>query len=251
MVMRGGRRLVAVVVGLEGTILGNVEILGLLGREDGQLDVELLKVGTGDLLVQILGQDMDAERELFGSGPEGDLSEDLVGEGEGHDEGWVSSSASEVDKTTFSEEDDMLARWHGVPIDLRFDVHDGLGVLLQPSDIDLNVEVTNVGDDGVFEHDFEVLAGDDVPVPGASDENVRAGSGVFHGRDFETSHRGLESVDWVNLGDKDASAVRPQSFGTLENNHQKRTQLPKVAIYNLPPFRRHRSQQQRQLFQQA
>ena len=79
--MRGGRRLVAVVVGLEGTILGNVEILGLLGREDGQLDVELLKVGTGDLLVQILGQDMDAERELFGSGPEGNLSQYLIGKG--------------------------------------------------------------------------------------------------------------------------------------------------------------------------
>ena len=245
------RYLVTVVEGFIGSVLGNVEVRGLLIAEDGQLDVELLKMSTGDLLVQLLGQDVDAEGELLGSGPEGDLSKDLIGEGAGHDEGWVPSSASEVNKTTFGEEDDVPARWHGEPVDLRLDVHDGLGVLLQPSDVDLNIEVTDVGDDGVFDHDLEVLAGDNVPVSGGSDEDVGAGSGIFHGRDFETSHRGLESVDWVNLGDKDASAVRPQSFGTLENNHQKRTQLPKVAIYNLPPFRRHRSQQQRQLFQQA
>ena len=158
---------------------------------------------------------MDTERELFGSRPEGDLSENLVGEGAGHDEGWMSSSASEVNKTTFGKENDMPARRHGEPIDLGLDVHDGLGILLQPSDVDLNVEVTDVGDDSVFEHDREVLAGDDVPVSSAGDEDIGAGGGVFHGRDFETGHSSLESVDGVNLGDKDASAVRPQSFGAL------------------------------------
>ena len=215
-----GRRLVAVVIGFEWTILGNVKVAGLLVAEDGQLYVELLDMGASDFLVQQLGQDVDSQRELLRSRPEGDLSENLVGEGAGHDKGWVSSGASEVDEATFSEEDDVPARCHGEPIDLGLDVHDGLGVLLQPSDVDLNVEVTDVGDDGVFGHDREVLAGDDVPVPGAGDEDVGAGSGIFHGRDFETSHSSLESVDWVDLGDKDASAVRPQGFSALENDHQ-------------------------------
>lgn len=47
--------LVAVVIGFEGAVLGNVEVLGLLIAEGGQLYVELLKVSTSDLLVQILG----------------------------------------------------------------------------------------------------------------------------------------------------------------------------------------------------
>ena len=212
--------LVTVVEGFVGTVFGNVEVLGLLIAEDGQLDVELLKMSTGNLLVQLLGQNVDAEGELLRSRPEGDLSKDLVSEGAGHDEGWVSSGASEVDKTTFGKEDDVPARWHGIPVNLRLDVHDGLGVLLQPGDVDLNVEVTDVGNDGVFEHDFEVLAGDDVPVSGCSDENVGAGSSVFHGRDFETSHCSLESVDWVDLCNKNPGAVRPQRFGALEINHQ-------------------------------
>jgi len=140
-------------VGLEGAVLGNVEVLGLRIGEDGQLDVELLKVSTSDLLIQLLGQDVNTERELLGSRPKGDLSEDLVGERTGHDEGWVSSGASEVDEASFGEEDDVSAGRHGVPVDLGLDIHNGLGVLLQPSDVDFDVEVTNVGDNGVFAHD--------------------------------------------------------------------------------------------------
>ena len=83
-------------VRLVGALLGKVDVLGLRVGEDGQLDFELLKVSTSDLLVQILGQDVDAEGELLRGRPEGDLSEDLVGEGTRHDEGWVPGSASEV-----------------------------------------------------------------------------------------------------------------------------------------------------------
>ena len=104
------RCLVTVVEGFVGTVLGNVEVLGLFITEDGQLDVELLKMSTGNLLIQLLGQDVDAERELLGSRPEGDLGKDLVGEGTGHDEGRVSGGASKVDETTFGEEDDVPAR---------------------------------------------------------------------------------------------------------------------------------------------
>jgi len=204
------------VAGLVGALLGKVDVLGLFVGEDGQLDAELLKVSTSDLLVQIFGQDVDTKGELLRGRPESDLSENLVGEGARHDEGWVPSSASEVNETTFGEEDDVPAGWHGEPVDLRLDVHNGLGVLLQPSDVNLNVEVTDVRDDGVFGHDREVLAGDDVPGAGSGDEDVGAGSGIFHGRNLESSHGCLKSVDWVDLGDKNTSAIRPQRLGALE-----------------------------------
>lgn len=116
------RYLVAVVVGLVGTVLGKVKVLGLLIGEDGQLDIELLEMSASDFLVQFLGQDVDTEREFFRSRPEGNLSKHLVGEGAGHDEGRVSGSTSKVNKATFGEEDDMLATGHGEPVDLGFDV---------------------------------------------------------------------------------------------------------------------------------
>lgn len=80
------RRLVAVVAGFVGTANGDVEVTGLNVCEGGELDVEGLEVGTGNLLVELLGKHMDTEWELLGSGPECDLSQDLVGEGARHNE---------------------------------------------------------------------------------------------------------------------------------------------------------------------
>lgn len=87
-------RLVAVVRGLVGAGDGEVEVVGLLLAEDGELDVELLEVGTGDLLVELLGEHVDAERELARVGPESDLGKDLIGEGAGHDERGVAGSTA-------------------------------------------------------------------------------------------------------------------------------------------------------------
>ena len=216
-----GKLLVAVVIRLVGTIRGKVEVLGLIVGEEGQLDVKLLEVSASDFLIQRLGQDVDTNIELFPiSGVEDDLSENLVGEGAGHDEGWVSGSTSEVNKTTLGEEDDVLPRGHGEPVHLRFYVDDRLSILLQPSDVDLNVEVTDVGNNRVFGHDLEVLPGDNIPVAGGGDEDVGAGSGVFHGGDFITGHSSLESVDRIDLGDKNTSTIGLQRLGTLGGDNQ-------------------------------
>jgi hypothetical protein len=72
----------------------DIEVRGLRGRQLGQLDVELGEVGTGNLLIKFLGQHVDTERELLRRGPQGDLSQDLVGERARHDERRVTSSAT-------------------------------------------------------------------------------------------------------------------------------------------------------------
>jgi hypothetical protein len=56
----------------------------------------------------------------------------------------VTSGTSQVDETTLSEEDDVSARWHEESVDLRLDVLHAFGVLLQPRNIDLDIEVANV-----------------------------------------------------------------------------------------------------------
>lgn len=117
-------RLVAVVRGLIGAVSRDVKVLALGFGEDGQLDVELLQVCASDLLVELLGEHMDTKRELLRSGPERNLSEDLVGERAGHHERWVACGASEVDKTTLSKQDDMATVGHRVSIDLGLDVDD-------------------------------------------------------------------------------------------------------------------------------
>jgi hypothetical protein len=60
----------------------------------------------------------------------------------------VTSGTAKVDETTLGEEDDVAAGGHGEAVDLGLDVLDGLGVLLEPGNVDLNVEVTNVWNSG-------------------------------------------------------------------------------------------------------
>ena len=195
------------------TVDRETEVVGLDGGELGELDVELRQVGSGTLLVERLREHVDTEGVRGSVGPEGDLGHDLVGERAGHDERRVTGTASQVDETTLGEQDDVSARLHGVSVDLGLDL-DGLGgVLLQPGDVNLNIEVTDVADNGVLLHDLEVLADNDVSVTGGGNEDVGTGSGVLHGADLVTGHGGLEGVDGVDLGDEDSGTVRSERLG--------------------------------------
>jgi hypothetical protein len=74
---------------------GNIQIFRLNGGEGCQFNVELAKMGASNLLIELLGQYVDAEREFLRGSPESDLSENLVSEGARHHEGGVSSSTAE------------------------------------------------------------------------------------------------------------------------------------------------------------
>ena len=187
----------------------------------------MLQVAQSDLLVQGLGEDVDADG-LLARGTEldvlaaelgvlglveGNLGEDLVGEGAGHDEGGVTGGTAQVDETTLGEKDDVLAV-EEVTVDLGLDVLDGLSVGLQPGNVDLNVEVTNVADDGVVAHGLEVTANQDVTAASGGDEDLTNLGSLLHGGDLVALDGGLESVDGVDLGDDDAGTHGGQGRGT-------------------------------------
>jgi len=119
----------------------------------------------------------------------------------------MSVSASEVDETTLSEEDDMSAAGHGVSVDLGLNVGVLLGVSLEPSNVDFDIEVTDVADNGIVPHDVEVVTGDDVSAASGGDEDLALRSSLLHVGDLVSSHRSLEGVDGVNLGDNDTGTV--------------------------------------------
>lgn len=179
-----------------------------------------------DLLVQNLGENVDADFLLAGlaelnvllaeslilSLEQHDLGQDLVREGAGHDEGSVTSGTAKVDETTLSKEDDVAAAGHQEAVNLGLDVLDGLGVGLQPGNVDLNVEVTNVADNGVVGHGLEVLANNDVTAASCGDEDLAKRSSLLHGGDLVAGDGSLESVDGVNLGNDDTSTHGVESL---------------------------------------
>ena len=103
--------LVAVVVGLVGTVDGNVEVLRLHLGELGELHIQLREVSAGDLLVERLGQHVHlATLELvFLVVPQRDLGERLVAERGAHDERGVARSTAQVHETTLGQQDYVAA----------------------------------------------------------------------------------------------------------------------------------------------
>ena len=146
----------------------------------------------------------------------------------------MTGTTTEVDETTFSKEDNVSAALHGKSVNLGLDVNALSSVGLEPSNIDLNVEVTDaknrellykaqiqpnlLGDDGVLGHGLEVGASDDVSAASGGDKDVTTGSGLLHGGNLVTGHSGLEGVDRVDLGNDDSGTVRSEGLGTTLTN---------------------------------
>jgi len=66
-------------------------------------------VRGSDLLVQLLGQHVHAQRVLARVAPQLNLGQNLVAEAVGHDEGRMSHGAAQVDQTSLGQQDDVLA----------------------------------------------------------------------------------------------------------------------------------------------
>jgi hypothetical protein len=206
------------VVGLVRTLFMDAEVVRLDIRELGELDTELGKMGSSNLFVELLGQDVDTNGPGLRVGPEGNLGKDLVGEGVGHDERGMASSTSKVDKTTFSQKDNVVTVLHGETINLGLDVLDGSSVSLDPGDIDFNIEVTNVADDSIILHVLKVLTSDNVTAASGGDKDVTFRNSILHGGDFETFHSSLESVDGIDFGDNDTGTERTESSSASLTN---------------------------------
>ena len=56
----------------------------------------------------------------------------------------MTGSTSQVDETSLGEENDVTTALHDESVDLWLDVLNADSVLLQPSDVNLDIEVTNV-----------------------------------------------------------------------------------------------------------
>ena len=148
----------------------------------------------------------------------------------------------------------MSARLESVSINLGLDVRVLGSVGLEPSDVDLNVEVTNVADDGILGHGVEVLTDNDVSATGGGNEDVSLRSGILHGSNLETGHSSLESVDGVDFGDDNTGTVGSERLGTLKNAKKRSISLKverHVERSDLLPFRHHRNQRQQRLYQRA
>lgn len=134
-------------------------------------------------------------------------------------------NSPKVDKTTLSKQNDMPAGRHGEAVNLRFDIDDLLCILLQPSNVDFNIEMADTGvtrsvdarrrsgqvdllaNDGILRHDLKMFRSNDVTITSGGYEDVGAGRSILHGGDLVAAHSRLEGIDGVDLSDQDTGTV--------------------------------------------
>ena len=183
---------------------------------------------------------MDSDRVSSTFSVELDLSEHLISERVAHDEAWVSVSAAQIHQSTLGQNDDVTAVFKGISVDLlerRGDIislfkiyivvlncylwldGDFLdGVVIEPLDVELAIEVSDVAEDGIVMHELNMRAVDDVLAASRGDKDATAWGGLLHGGDLEALHGSLQSVYGVDLGDDDARAERSERMGAALAN---------------------------------
>src|SRR5438067_2462622 len=190
--------------------LPRCKVLLLLGRELVDPDAHRLELEPGDLAIDLrrhrihlLLQLLAVLRHVLGG-------ERLVGEAHVHHARRMPLGRGEVDEAALAQHRDAVAVLEGVLVDEL--AHRALlRVLLQPGDVDLDVEVAAVRDDRAVLHLLEMRLREDAGVAGHGAEEVADLRRLQAAHDAEPIHGGFQGLERIDLGDHHvgAHALRP------------------------------------------
>lgn len=154
----------------------DIDVVSLGLVEFGELSIKGGQVEHSDLLVKVLGENVDLSLLVFVTItvlPKFKLSEDLVSERAGHNERWVTSGTTQVEESTLSKENDTVTIGELVAINLFLNVLDlDAWVGFKTFKINLIIKMTDVTNDSVVLHLGEVLGHNNISVTGGSDKDI-------------------------------------------------------------------------------
>ena len=123
----------------------------------------------------------------------------------------MAGAATEVDQSTFGEQDDALAVGKDDMVHLRLDVLPF--VLTQACDVDFVVEVPDIADDRLVLHSRHILSLDDVRIAGCCNDDVDLIADFVELDDAIALHGCLKGADRINFGHPHNCAERTQRLG--------------------------------------
>src|SRR5579872_38225 len=110
---------------------------------------------------------------------------------------------SEVDEAAFTEKVDLASVFQGILVHKITSCPLRGRHIFERWNIDLDVEVSGVGNDGSVFHQREMILGEHALVAGDGAEDVAEFGGFGHRHDAEAVHDGLERFRGIDLGDDD------------------------------------------------
>src|SRR5690606_17526893 len=111
----------------------------------------------------------------------------------------MTCSTSQIHQASLRQQDDIFAI-DSVFVYLRLDFNFGIAIIcIQPCYIDLIIEVPNITNDRFVLHRFEMLAANNILIPGSRHDNIRFLDRISHFLHFKTFHCSLQRADRVDL----------------------------------------------------
>src|SRR5271165_3380896 len=112
----------------------------------------------------------------------------------------------QVDEAAFAQQVDLASVFQRVLFDEGAGGALGGRHVLQRGNVDFDVEVAGIRNNGSVLHQREVIFGEDALVAGDGAEHVAELGGFVHAHDAEAVHDGLERFGGIDFGDDDFSA---------------------------------------------
>jgi len=211
------RNLVSVGFWLEWTGGWDTDVVSLLGRKLSKLGTEVVKVETGDLLIQNLRQYVNLSAGILAGLaflPQLELGNTLVSERTGHNERRMSSGASQIQQTTFSEDNDSVSLLELESVDLWLNLLSlDTWESHESSHIDLVIEVTNVSNNSIVLHLLHLGSHDNTLVTGGGNEDIYLSDDIIEADNLVTFHASLEGADRIDLRNKNTGTGSLHGLG--------------------------------------
>ena len=170
---------------------------------------------AGDLLVEVLGQDVDLLLVALVVDEELDLGHGLVGEGVAHHEARVAGRVAEVEQPSLGEHDDRAPARQGPLVDLGLDrlARDARAGSARPA---MSISLSKWPMLPSTARCFIACMCSTVTMsrlPVAVMTKSAIGEGLVERRHLEAVHRRLQRADRIDLGDDDPRALAAQRLG--------------------------------------
>ena len=125
----------------------------------------------------------------------------------------MSFGCTEVDQATFSDQEDSFSICQDIFISLMANARIlRRRVLLEPSDIDFDIEVTGVSQDRAILHQSKMLSTQYVAISRHGDEDISDLCSLVHRHDAISLHHGIEGLGWIDLSDDDICTETSRSL---------------------------------------
>ena len=158
-----------------------------------------LELAARNVVIDFRGDRHDARFQLATRAHQILRAHGLHGKAHVHDLRRVAVAGRQIDQPPLRNDIDRLAVRQTVSINIVPRLIDFIRAAVERLHVDLDIEVSGVGDDRAVLHPLAVLERNDVFAARDGHENVADGGGIHHRHDLVAVHNGLERPDGVNF----------------------------------------------------